>query len=124
MDPGVEIAWAGTPWLLEQQRADQSRRCAVVAFGAEYGKLLRPVEARISEFLAQPEALAHRDARDPWAGFCHSACPLRLDLPIAGSRRQRLPIWTRAAKCRKCRHLVAYLTSNKVLQDHRKRCPL
>ena len=114
MDPGVEIAWAGTQWLLEQQRADQLRREAVVAFGAEYGKLLRPVEARISEFLAQPEALAHRDARDPWAGFCHSACPLRLDLPI----------WTRAAKCRKCRRLVAFVTSNAVLKQHRQRCQL
>ena len=120
MDPGVEIAWAGTQWLLEQQRADQLRREAVVAFGAEYGKLLRPVEARISEFLAQPEALAHRDARDPWVGFCHSA----LNPQISSQLKNHLPIWTRAAKCRKCCHEVMYSTSNKVLQEHRKRCQL
>ena len=39
MDPGVEIAWAGFRWLADAQKDYDMRRCAVIAFGAEYGKV-------------------------------------------------------------------------------------
>ena len=68
----TQIAWAGFRWLADQQKDFNMRRCAVIAYGAEYGKLHWIREAaRISAFLAPADP--RRDPQDPWVGFSHSA---------------------------------------------------
>ncbi len=90
-------AWRGTQWEMHGRN-----RCAVVAFGSEYGKLLRPVEARIMEYLT-PAFVP-----DPvWIGFTHSAVKGR-----------------RAVTCRVCGRQFFFGTSNFCLHVHRRTCPL
>ena len=121
MDPGVEIAWAGFRWLADAQKDYDMRRCAVIAFGAEYGKLHWIKEAaRISAFLAPADR--RRDPQDPWVGFSKSA--VLVTKGKRDSEGNRIPIWRKSAKCSQCGDQVEFNTSTRVLHLHRQFCKL
>jgi hypothetical protein len=134
-DKEVTTAWHGSEW-----HTKYSGRCAIVTFGAAYGKLLPEVEACISKYLL-PKFLTFKerslastavyrpgktmDLSDPWVGYSHAAIGLAWHESDASRALVRLagPLdICRAAKCEWCGKFVRYHASCDVLRTHRKRC--
>ena len=101
-DEEVQTAWFGSEW-----QRKYSGVCAIVAFCAEYGRLLPPLKVGIEKYLI-PVFPSSRILIE-WVGFGHAA-------EAQGS------LLCRAAICQWCGQHLRLTTSVEPLRIHRKRC--
>ena len=98
--------WKGTEW--HRIRVDETKkiRAATVAFGAEHGSLVVPLERRITQYLLPHPYLPHN---------FHRVAMKRVN--DAGD-----VLWSRAARCPWCQSILVLSTSNAPLVRHRQAC--
>ena len=115
----VMHAWEGTEWHRLRVGHTKLIRDAAVAFGSEYGRLLVPVERRITEFLLGkmylPQNFTRVAMKRTWVT---RDAVSGVTTPVAGEEAT----WSRGAKCPSCEKVLMYRTSNAVLLQHRRFC--
>ena len=110
--------WNGTAWHRIRVVQTQQIRAAAVAFGDGYGRLLVPVERRITQFLLGnmylPQNFTRAAVKRTWCSRDASG----VVSPVAGEEA----IWSRAARCPWCQTNLLFSTSNAPLDLHRRAC--